>query len=712
MGPVHPGSPPAVIFRGSTRSPAGVLIQNAMRRPLLAGISCLAALLTATTTKAQEAEGAPLLRPTFSVGAGMFGFYGDIGARHSGYSPLVTRFAYEFRAGTPITDWLEVGLFAQHGQLGVNERGLGRNLNFKSRITTGGLQFTYNFQHFLRPDHVVEPLLGIGFESVEFLSKTDLFDAQGRAYNYWSDGTIRDVAENAPNAADAVLLQRDHAYESDIRELDLDGFGKYTERSWAVPLTIGAKMKLGGGFDLRVQGTMHFTFTDLIDGVTDQSRADRAGDARNDRFLWAGATIGYGLDLQRKERINKGEPGLTPEQMDALVLNADEDGDGVTDFKDKCPQTPTGWKVNMDGCPLDGDEDGVADGEDDEPATLKGAPVNARGVTITDDEFLRSWLAYADSGNVTVIASRAESVGGRKPNTMAPPKRIYTIRVGSEVTGISEQEMQMLLSIPDIRTVQNGDTMSFVVGGYEMLPDALRRFLELKKEGVNGEVVAQIGNVLTEIPSEVNETLQEMRTEDVALSPGSNKVIVRVQLGAFRKKLSRDIFSGMSDLMTFKGDDGLMRYYTGVFTDVNAAARHKVEMIGRGFGGAFLVAFKNGKRVSLKEAGARLTRPESLKDAPVNGVRKEDVRYRIQLGTFAGNVPTEVMGTYVELGGVSTITGSEDTRYYHGEFRSRAEADEALIRVKEKGIQDAFVVGDLKGRIILAEDADNLLAQP
>ena len=661
---------------------------------------------------AQAPESAPLIRPTFSLGAGMFGFYGDIGNRHEGYSPLVTRFAYEFRAGTPVTDWLEVSLYAQHGQLGANERGLARNLNFKSRITTGGLQLTYNFNQLLREDHVVEPLFGIGIESVEFLSKTDLFDAQGRAYNYWSDGTIRDIAENAPNAADAVLLQRDYDYESDIRELDLDGFGKYTERTWAVPLTLGAKMKLGGGFDLRVQGTLHFTFTDLMDGVTDESRETRAGDAKNDRFLWAGATIGYSLDLQRKERMKEEGPQLTPEQMDILVLNDDEDGDGVTDFKDECPHTPAGWKVNERGCPLDADGDGVADGEDDEPNTAPGAPVDAHGVTISDDAFLKAWLSYADSGNVTVIASRAESLGGRKNNTMVAPKRIYTVRVGSEVAGITEQQMQMLLSIPDIRTVESGDTISFVVGGYEQLPDALRRFLQLQKEGVNGEVVAQDGTVLTTIPEDVAKAMAELSTTDAAQAPDAGKVLVRVQLGAFRKKLSSNIFSGINDLVTIKGDDGLMRYYTGVFMDVNAAAKHKVDMIGRGFGGAFLVAFKNGKRVSLKEAGAKLTRPESLKTVPVNGVNKEDIRYRIQLGSFAGNVPSDVMGKYIELGNVINITGAEDTRYYHGEFRTRAEANEALKTVKEKGLTDAFVVGDLKGRIILAEDADNLLAQP
>ena len=94
----------------------------------------------------------------------------------------------------------------------------------------------------------------------------------------------------------------------------------------------------------------------------------------------------------------------------------------------------------------------------------------------------------------------------------------------------------------------------------------------------------------------------------------------------------------------------------------------------------------------------------------MSGIDKADVRYRIQLGTFAGNVPSDVMGKFIEIGDVTNITGAEDTRYYHGSFKTRAEAAEALKNVQAKGITDAFVVGDLKGRIILADDADQLLA--
>lgn len=42
----------------------------------------------------------------------------------------------------------------------------------------------------------------------------------------------------------------------------------------------------------------------------------------------------------------------------------DSDGDGVEDDKDKCPNTPKGWKVDANGCPLDTDGDGVADNID------------------------------------------------------------------------------------------------------------------------------------------------------------------------------------------------------------------------------------------------------------------------------------------------------------------------------------------------------------
>jgi hypothetical protein len=40
------------------------------------------------------------LKPSFSLGTGMLGFYGDVGFNSKNYSPLVSRIGYELRASS------------------------------------------------------------------------------------------------------------------------------------------------------------------------------------------------------------------------------------------------------------------------------------------------------------------------------------------------------------------------------------------------------------------------------------------------------------------------------------------------------------------------------------------------------------------------------------------------------------------------------------
>jgi hypothetical protein len=674
----------------------------------------VAAAWGAAAAKAQTTDSAGFqLKPSFSLGTGMLGFYGDVGYQSKYYSPLVSRIGYELRASSPITDWLEVGLFAIHGRLSTNEHGTGRNLNFESRITTGGVQFTYNFNQLLKPGHAVEPWVSVGFESLEFLSKTDLKDAQGRYYHYWSDGTIRDIAEDAPNASSAVVIPRDYTYESDVRESNLDGFGKYREQTWAVPVGVGVKFNLSHGFDARIGTTMHFAATDLIDGVTDQSVENRKGDGRNDRFLFTSFSVGYAIST--KPKAKKWKPTLSPEQMDAIALNDDEDGDGVMDWNDLCPHTPAGTQVDAHGCPLDSDGDGVPDYLDDEPGTLAGAAVDEHGVTLSDDDILRGYLNYKDSGNVTMVSSRVESFGPvGKPSVKRPPipiKRAYVVKVGAQTEGISEEMIQRILSLPDVRTIERGDTTYYVVGNYDALPDAIKRQLQMKGQGFDGTVMMEEDGKLMDLPSggitPREEEALNMLAPAAPEKPG--QVVMRVQLGAFRHKLAENIFTKVPDLVTLKDKDGLTRYYTGSFTDINEAAKHKVNMLLDGFEGAFLVAFKDGKRVSITEAGAQLSGPENLNNVPVGSINTEHLTFRVQVGTFVGNVPMETMSKYVDLGNVKPVTSESATRYLYGSYPSRAAAEEARKELQNLGFNDAFVVGELNGRIIQAEDADRLL---
>lgn len=69
----------------------------------------------------------------------------------------------------------------------------------------------------------------------------------------------------------------------------------------------------------------------------------------------------------------------------------DSDMDGVSDKKDKCPNTPAGVAVDANGCPIDTDGDGVADYIDECPTvagltSLKGCPDSDKdGIADKDD---------------------------------------------------------------------------------------------------------------------------------------------------------------------------------------------------------------------------------------------------------------------------------------------------------------------------------------
>jgi OOP family OmpA-OmpF porin len=60
----------------------------------------------------------------------------------------------------------------------------------------------------------------------------------------------------------------------------------------------------------------------------------------------------------------------------------DSDKDGIADYKDKCPATPKGAKVDKNGCAIDSDGDKIIDLFDKCPNTPKGMKVDFKGCPI------------------------------------------------------------------------------------------------------------------------------------------------------------------------------------------------------------------------------------------------------------------------------------------------------------------------------------------
>ncbi len=126
----------------------------------------------------------------------------------------------------------------------------------------------------------------------------------------------------------------------------------------------GLGFRLTESISLFAQSTLNYPSTNSLDGI-----APPDTDELNDRYLQHQFGISFGLGKA-----------------------TDTDGDGVSDRRDKCPDTPAGVQVDKDGCPLDGDGDGVPDYLDQCPteagsAALNGCPDrDGDGIRDSEDE--------------------------------------------------------------------------------------------------------------------------------------------------------------------------------------------------------------------------------------------------------------------------------------------------------------------------------------
>ena len=731
--------------------------------------------LNKDSTKTKEEPRELIFKPTIGLGTGMFSFYGDISDKTLNHA-LVNRIGYDLTVGKSLTPFLDINFYILFGTLGTNERSQERNLNFQSEIRTGGVYLSYNFDHLLKKERKIEPFVSIGIESFEFLSKTDLYDGKGNKYYYWNNGSIRNIDENEPNASSAIILQRDYTYETDIRESNFDGFGKYTERSFAMPVGAGINMHLTDKIDFKIGAHMHYTFTDLVDGVSAESIGDRAGNSKNDKFLMTSFSLSYDFMITKKYKSELKEEDF--KDVDFLALDmSDSDGDGVRDFIDNCAGTPPDITVDNFGCPLDDDKDVVPNHKDEELATPPDVFVTTEGVHLTDSLILQMYLAYMDSTGRYAKISKTKS---ESEITKVQPLK-YRIQLGAYTTGISPDLINKFLSIPDITSTTINDSVTiYATGNYSDRAEAEKRKNDLVISGIptatvviykNGKFIpagdesfisdattgitettaTKIATIEESVKKEViGETIKKETTggitteavtkkETPAIETATgvttqkeiitgetpinnsftgdpvNTVVFRIQLGAYSKKLSSNVFNGVDDLIVIPAENGLIKYLAGSFTDFTEAAKYKVDMLLKGYNGAFIIAYKNGKRVPLETVGATRAAPENIEETnkTSNAINKDLIKFKVQIGAFKNEVPPEIREKFNAIQNIekqATLSGL--TRYSVGSFTDFDKAATFKNEIINKfGITDAFVVAFFKDQVIPVQEALELIKQ-
>lgn len=722
---------------------------------------------TSTTSSQNTEKEKPtgfIFKPAIGLGTGMFSFYGDLYEKNF-QAPMVSRIGYDLNVSQKFNDYLQFNFYVLFGKLGANERYApnNRNLNFESEIRVGGLNLTYNFDHFLPKKREATPYISLGFESFEFLSKTDLFDQYGNRYYYWSDGSTRNIDESSPTAFMAVEIKRDYTYESDIRELNLDGFGKYPERTWAIPVGAGAMFKINDSWTFKVGATMHFTFTDYVDGVTNKSVGDRTGKKGNDKFMMSSFSLHYNFGMKDKEEEESENGNFNDVDFFALDLS-DIDKDGVSDASDSCQGTPEGVPVDIKGCPLDDDGDSYPNYQDDELNSPKDAFVDVKGVQLNDSIIDYQYRFYMDSTGAFATVVRHDHNGKELYNNLY--QKEYMVDIGTFKKGLPPELMTKYLSIGDISSTNIDDsTTKYTAGKFNNLLDAELRKKQLIAEGLtdaklvykqngkfydvpaysaaNNETVASNNTNNTNNSTNTTNSTNSTNTTNSTNNTNSNSTnnstnstnatnttttntnnatlaasgtVLRVQLGAYKNKLSKNVFKDVPNLIEVKTEDGLYKYMSGSFTSFEEAAKHKVNLLLKGYQGAFITAYKDGKRISLKEAGATPQKKEEVTESgsdntEVNAVNKKLVSFKVQVGVFKGEPPADKLAKYEKAKGVSketTPTGL--TRYTIGPFADYAAAQAAKDDlIKNIGIEDAFILAFFNGEYITIQEALELL---
>lgn len=707
------------------------------------------------------------LKPKISLGFGRMSFYGDLKMKDQ-QSLSMGKPAFDLAVSQRLTHYLQLDFSVLFGKLGGSERTLTRNENFRSEVRAGGLNLMYDFGNVLHYKSPIRPFVSFGAYGFEYLSKTDLKDKNGNTYYYWSDGSIKNMAEGSAGAQDATNLERDYNYESDIRDLNLDGFGKYRETALAFPIGAGIVMKVTDRIDLKLNFQYYLTTTDYIDGITEKSVGNRAGNKANDKFTYSSFALQYDLITKKRGGSKKFQDTMSTEFWTNLDVE-DEDKDGVPDLSDECLGTPEGAPVDLKGCPLDDDNDGIPNYRDDELATAAGMPVNNKGVA-QSDEYWQNW--YDDYLNDTLATERTTVYAGNiyasVDKKKKPKKDNFVVELVRYKGPIPTDELAFLLSIGDINstTLEDGTTVVYTTGNSENLASVIKRRDEFRTTGNKTASISRIkGNEIIQVADDelsrllqaeigdllnidVNDTsaaglaaLKAARQAQAALDGNdldalsaavaaseedggasskeevfaNDAIVFRVQLGAFRNRISTKVFNTSAGVLELKTGENVYRYVTKGYKSIQEASAVRADLVIQGYSDAFVTAYKGGKRISMSEAGGTMNKDyqEDLSEDKIfNTIDKSLLVFKVQLGPLKKPNQTAVTDEHLkDLEGVEKeTTPSGQIRYTAGGNFSNYDACESFRKALEKdGYTEAFIVAYFKGEVISQQEAMELL---
>ncbi|MBT3646656.1 MAG: hypothetical protein HN542_00265 [Flavobacteriales bacterium] len=200
-------------------------------------------------------------------------------------------------------------------------------------------------------------------------------------------------------------------------------------------------------------------------------------------------------------------------------------------------------------------------------------------------------------------------------------------------------------------------------------------------------------------------------------------VIYKVQIGAFKREIPQDAFPGIVPIEGESTNFGFTRYTAGEFKAFGSADNAKIRIRSAGYSDAFVVAYRDGVRISVSQArggagsvassgsgtgtgrvsssGSSLVQQGSTSITNVSEIA--GMFYTVQVGVYSRPVRPNEIYNISPLNQENLSNGTY--RYTTGVFDNEGTATRARDEVRSLGISDAFVTAYRSGQRITMNEA-------
>jgi hypothetical protein len=319
---------------------------------------------------------------------------------------------------------------------------------------------------------------------------------------------------------------------------------------------------------------------------------------------------------------------------------------------------------------------------------------------------------------------------------LSKDKRIGSVEIESLVKEIENSQRQLETTYNKLKelkkVVEKVENENQEISTEMRILASNRKEPLIKIEVIKDEIISSGGFQITSTNKETN-TDNKPIPMNVKTPSG---LVYRVQIGAFRKPIPTNVYSQFTPVSGEQQSNGLTVYMAGYFNNSSNAINARKQIQTLGYSDAFIVAYCNGKKLTLGEARQLEARGEcipqgdndflveiskntkeaqseqiaSLNNESSTTIDTKSLFFTVQIGVY--NKPINEKEKFPGLNEItSNVSPKKQLRYSTGKFSDLNSAKTRKNEAVATGISDAFIVAYYQGERITIAQANELISK-